>query len=61
MLHTICYKIIGSDFMNDTFGSCNCGRDRGGFCGLLGGENTELLFFLVVFLLLFTSFGCCRN
>ena len=47
--------------MNDTFGSCNCGRDRGGFCGLLGGENTDLLFFLEVFLLLFTSFGCCRN
>jgi len=50
--------------MNDNFGSCgcgcNCGNNNGILGGLFGGENSEVLFFLVVFLLLFTSFGCSR-
>ena len=41
--------------------SCNCcnGDNNGGFLdGLLGdNNNTEILLFLVVFLLLFTTFG----
>ena len=32
-------------------------------CGLFGGcgcgDNSEILFFIIIFLLLFTNFGCC--
>ena len=42
------------DFMNDNFNSCGC-NNNAGFLGL-GGNNSEILFFLGVFLLLFTSF-----
>ncbi len=46
---------------------CNCGcGNNGGFLGnLFGGNgcgcNSEILFFIIVFLLLFTNFGCCNN
>ena len=56
------------DIMNDDLRSCGCGcgcgcgNNNGGlFRGLCGGGDTEILFFLVVFLLLFTSFGCCSR
>ena len=38
------------------------GRSCG--CGMFGGDgcNSEILFFIIVFLLLFTNCGCCgRN
>ena len=45
--------------MND---GCGCGCNNGGlFSSLSGGNNGEVLFFLVVFLLLFTNFGCCNK
>ena len=44
---------------------CGCGNNGGMFGGLFGrrgcGNNSEVLFFLIVFLLLFTDFGCCNN
>lgn len=42
----------------------NCGNNGGPFGNLFGGNNgcgSEILFFIVVFLLLFTNFGCCNN
>ena len=48
----------------------NCGCNNGGIlgglfgrhgCGCGCGSNSEVLFFLIVFLLLFTDFGCCCN
>lgn len=44
--------------------SCGCGCNNGGFLnGLFGGCgcDSEILFFIIIFLLLFTSFGsgCC--
>lgn len=45
---------------------CGCGGNNGN-CGLFGGcgcgcgGNSEILFFIIVFLLLFTNFGCCGN
>ncbi len=39
---------------------CNNGGILGNLCGGCGG-NSEILFFLIVFLLLFTNFGCCNN
>lgn len=36
---------------------CNCNNE--GFLGNLFGGNSEILFFIIVFLLLFTDFGCC--
>ena len=46
--------------------SCGCGCNGGNnglLGGLLGGNgcNSELLFFIIVFLLLFTNCGCGRN
>lgn len=37
--------------LNNLFGGCGCG------CG----NDSTILFFLIVFLLLFTNFGCCNN
>lgn len=45
---------------NDSRGNC-CGNGNGGFLDGLFGENSEILFFLVVFLLLFTDFGVIRR
>ena len=40
---------------------CN-GNPLGGLFGGCGcGGNSEILFFLIIFLLLFTNFGCCNN
>ena len=43
----------------------NCGCNNGPFGGLFGGcgcgGNSEILFFIIIFLLLFTNFGCCNN
>lgn len=46
---------------------CGCGCNNGGLGNLFGGcgcgcgGNSEILFFLIIFLLLFTNFGCCNN
>lgn len=48
-------------------GNCGCScNNNGGFLGnLFGGcgcgGNSEILFFIIVFLLLFTNFGCCNG
>ena len=36
----------------------NCGRNNNNGCGC---GDTSILFFLIIFLLLFTDCGCCRN
>ena len=37
-----------------------CGCNNGSFLnGLFGGNDSEILFFIIIFLLLFTNFGCC--
>ena len=47
--------------------NCGCGCNNGPLGGLFGGcgcgcgGNSEILFFLIIFLLLFTNFGCCNN
>jgi len=47
--------------------SCGCNSGCGGlgslFSGCGCGGNSEILFFLIIFLLLFTNFGCnnCCN
>ena len=33
--------------------NCGCGLFNGGGC------DSEILFFIIIFLLLFTNFGCC--
>ena len=33
--------------LGNLFGGCGC--------------NSEILFFIIIFLLLFTNFGCCNN
>ena len=40
--------------------SRNCGCNNGILGGILGGcgNNSEILFFIIIFLLLFTNFGC---
>ncbi|MBR2241513.1 MAG: hypothetical protein IJ890_09120 [Clostridia bacterium] len=44
---------------------CGCGCGNNGILGgMFGGDgcNSEILFFIIVFLLLFTNCGCCgRN
>lgn len=40
--------------------------NNGPFNSILGGNgcgcnDSEILFFIIIFLLLFTNFGCCRN
>lgn len=43
--------------------NCGCGcNQNNGCCGGLGnlfGGDSEVLFFIIIFLLLFTNFGCC--
>lgn len=52
--------------MQDEVKNNNCNplnglfRGRGNGCGC-GCGDTTILFFLIVFLLLFTDFGCCCN
>lgn len=39
---------------------CCGGCNNGGFLnGLFCGNDSEILFFIIIFLLLFTNFGCC--
>ena len=44
-------------------GCNNCGCNNGILGGLFNGcgENSEILFFIIIFLLLFTNFGCCNR
>ena len=42
--------------MEETRG-CGCGCNNGGFLGNIFGGDSEILFFIIIFLLLFTSFG----
>lgn len=49
--------------MPDEARNCGCGcgcNNNGGFLnGLFGGcGDSEILFFIIIFLLLFTNFGC---
>lgn len=44
--------------LSGLFRNCGCGNNNGCGCGC--GDST-ILFFLIVFLLLFTNFGCCCN
>ncbi len=38
---------------------CGCNNGCGGLSGLLGGcGDSEILFFIIIFLLLFTNCGC---
>lgn len=42
--------------------NCGCNQNNNGCCGGFGnfcGGDTEILFFIIIFLLLFTNFGCC--
>ena len=45
--------------------NCGCGCGNNLLSGLFGGcgcgGNSEILFFIIVFLLLFTNFGCGNN
>ena len=54
---------IDQDSYNNTFSSTveerSCGCNNNGF---LGGCDSEILFFIIIFLLLFTNYGCgCRG
>ena len=54
---------MGGKIMQEDRGS-NCGCNNGGLFGnmLCGCGDSEILFFIIIFLLLFTSFGnsrCC--
>ena len=42
---------------------CGCGNNNGLLNNLFGGcgNNSEILFFIIVFLLLFTNIGCCNG
>lgn len=39
----------------------NCGCNNGGLFSGCGCGNSEILFFIIIFLLLFTNFGCCGD
>ena len=42
--------------LSGLFRSCGCNNNNSARCG-----DTSILFFLIIFLLLFTDCGCCRN
>ncbi len=47
---------------NGCGGNGCCGNGLSGLFGGCGcGGNSEILFFLIIFLLLFTNYGCCNN
>lgn len=47
--------------MQDDLRNCGCNNNPlGNLFGGCGNDST-ILFFLIVFLLLFTNFGCCCN
>ncbi len=39
--------------------NCGCENNTGGLFG--GCCDSEILFFIIIFLLLFTNFGCCNR
>jgi hypothetical protein len=39
--------------------SCGCNNNGGFLNNLFCGNDSEILFFIIIFLLLFTNFGCC--
>ena len=39
---------------------CGCGCNNGGLLGNIFGGDSEILFFIIIFLLLFTNFGYNR-
>lgn len=46
--------------------NCGCGCNNGGLLGGLFGRNgccgdNSILFFILIFLLLFTNCGCCNR
>jgi len=43
--------------LSGLFRNCGCNNNNG--CGC--GGDSSILFFLIVFLLLFTNCGCCNN
>jgi len=43
--------------LSGLFRNCGCNNNNG--CGC--GGDTSILFFLIIFLLLFTNCGCCNN
>lgn len=47
--------------MQDEARNCGCGCNNNPLSNILGccGGDSEILFFIIIFLLLFTSFGCC--
>ena len=48
--------------MQDEVRSCGCGCNNQGLLNNLFGGcgcDSEILFFIIIFLLLFTNFGCC--
>ena len=47
--------------MQDNNNRCCGGCNNVGFLNWLfsGGNDSEILFFIIIFLLLFTNFGCC--
>ncbi|MBP3255001.1 MAG: hypothetical protein J6M60_00710 [Clostridia bacterium] len=50
--------------MPDEMRNCGCNNNGilgGLFNGNCCGGDSEILFFIIIFLLLFTNFGCCRN
>lgn len=51
--------------MQDEIRNCNSGPLSGLFrscgCGCGCGNDSSILFFLIIFLLLFTNCGCCGN
>lgn len=40
---------------------CGCNNVTGGLFGGCGGEDCSILFFIIIFLLLFTNCGCNRG
>lgn len=58
------------NFVNQNAENANrsCGCNNGPLNNIFGGNgcgcgcgDSEILFFIIIFLLLFTNFGCCRN
>ena len=43
--------------LSGLFRNCGCNNNNG--CGC--GGDSSILFFLIIFLLLFTNCGCCNN
>ena len=70
-IHSILYENLKEvDIMPEEQRNCGCNQNNNngcGCCGVLGnlfGGNgccgdSEILFFIIIFLLLFTNFGCC--